>query len=52
MAHTSAHCDMLEEIWRLRYLLAEAEREREIYRQQRDEWRATANERIGGQYRR
>lgn len=39
MAHTQAHNGMLEEIWRMRFLLAEAEREKEIYREQRNAWR-------------
>lgn len=44
IGHTKQHNNMLEEIWRLRFLLAETEREKEIYREQRDAWRYKARE--------
>lgn len=42
LTYTRAHDGVSEELFRLRFLLAEAEREKEEYRLQRDAWRATA----------
>lgn len=39
---TKKHRNAIEEIWLLRFLFAEAERDKEIFRKQRDEWRRLA----------
>lgn len=39
---TKKHRNAIEEIWHLRFLFAEAERDKETYRHQRDEWRRLA----------
>lgn len=40
--HTKKHRNAIEEIWRLRFLSAEAEHDKAILREQRDEWRRLA----------
>jgi hypothetical protein len=41
---TKKHLNAIEEIWRLRFLFAEAEHDKTLLRQQRDEWRRLAVE--------
>jgi hypothetical protein len=40
--NTKKHLSAIDEIWRLRFLFAEAEHDKVTLRQQRDEWRRTA----------
>lgn len=45
--NTIKHPSVLHEVWRLRFLLEEAERDNKILRGQRNEWRRIAQERRG-----
>lgn len=42
---TKKHASILHEVWRLRFLLEEAERDAKVIRGQRNEWRKIAQER-------
>ena len=40
--NTKKHPNAIEELWKLRFLVTEAERDKAMLREQRDEWRRLA----------